>query len=174
MVYSLTVVAPDPLGTCVYSSRPLGTYSLCVWKYWFAELHQCPEDLKVNWVSVVKSPKTFPLIFKNWSHANQFQSQRSLVHLGPKSLLRVKFSSDIVISLYWLTAFVLFSNKVSESHAGEKTSWVGKQLAGYHGSQSEQEPYVGLCFILWPAIYLQWAQHPFLNGVDQRSANDDP
>lgn len=71
---------------------------------------------------MVKGPKTSPLIFKSWSHANQFQSQRSLVHLGCKRLLRVKFSSDIVISLYWLIAFVLFSNEVSESHAGEKTS----------------------------------------------------
>lgn len=71
---------------------------------------------------MVKGPKTFPLIFKSWSHANQFQSQRFLVHLGRKSLLRVKFSSDIVISLYWLIAFVLFSNEVSESYAGEKTS----------------------------------------------------
>lgn len=44
------------------------------------------------------------------------------MHLGCKRLLRVKFSSDIVISLYWLIAFILFSNEVSESHAGEKTS----------------------------------------------------
>lgn len=84
--------------------------------------------------------------------------------LGQKSRLRVKFSSDMVVSLCRHSGFVLFLNTISESHAGE--DWLcRKTLARYHGSQSEKEPLalpnakekrikVMPCCILWPRMYL--------------------
>lgn len=48
----------------------------------------------------------FPVVFKSLSSVDQLQNQKSLVYFGQKSLLRVEFPSDKVLSLYRHSDFV--------------------------------------------------------------------